>query len=147
MSELDKKILQARPSLKKILPVVFWQTAVFSALNIALAAGIFLWKPTIFPLVAPNLFWLHIWAVLFATIGILLAHGLLAKHWEMLRAYMCVGLLYKLLWSVALFFRIKDGGTFLVAVLFVGLALLQAVVIIFYLPPDEAIEDANERLT
>jgi len=135
--DIQKDIIKARPSLRRILPVVFWQTFVFSILNIIIGIGVFLWEPTIFPIVAPSEIFMHIWAILFIVLGIALAFGLFSKHWEKLRTMMVIGLSFKAFWSIALMFRIIDGGTLLVAALFIGLAALQAVCIIFYLPPDE----------
>ena len=143
MVDIQKTIIKARPSLRKILPVVFWQTFVFSLLNVIIGIGVLLWNPTIFPLVAPNDILLTIWGILFITLGIALSVGLFTKHWERLRILMCIGLLFKICWSIALLFRIVDGGTLLIATLFIGLAALQAVCIIFYLPPDEATSNDN----
>lgn len=143
MTTVEKQILSARPSLRVILPVVFWQTVVFAALNVAIAFGMYFWHPTIYPLVANTQSLLSIWAVAFGIVGVLLAYGLIAKMWERLRAMMLVGLLFKILWSIALVFRVNDGGTFLIAALFIGLALLQAVCIIYYLPPEEANDGQN----
>ena len=135
--DIQKDIIKARPSLRRILPVVFWQTFVFFILNIIIGFGLIHWKPTIFPIVAPSEFFMYVWAVLFILVGIALGIGLFTKHWEKLRSLMIVGLSFKAFWSIALLFRIVDGGTLLVATLFIGLAALQAVCIIFYLPPDE----------
>lgn len=137
MTSVTSDILHARPSLRKILPVIFWQTTVFTCLNFALSAGLFLWHPEVYPLVAPNQYMLTVWAVLYGAVGLALGLGLLTKHWEMLRLIMCIALFYKFLWSIALLFRITDGGTLLIATLFIGLAALQACVVIFFLPPDE----------
>lgn len=143
MTSIEKKIIQARPSLKKILPVVYWCTMVFAGLNIALGIGAFMWNPVAFPIVAFNYTFLYLWGFLFTSLGFLMLYGLLTKRWERLRGLMCVGLLYKLLWSIALLFRIEQGGIFLFAVPFIGLALLQAVIIIYYLPPDEATDGSD----
>lgn len=140
MTEIQKQILSARPSLRKILPVVFWCTAVYAVLNLALAFGILLWHPSTYPLVAPSDNALLLWGGLYGSVGVLLAWGLQFKRWEQLRGFMCLALFFKILWSIALLFRIDDGGTFLIFALFMGLAALQAVIIIFYLPPDEAVD-------
>lgn len=140
MNKVTKRIISARPSLRELDPPTFWFALGFSVLNIVIGIGVLFWEPSIFPVVAPTLLIMKIWGSLFMSMGITMAYAMWRRDWGLLRNLMKVGLFMKLLWAVALFFRIGDGGTLLIAVIWTALAYFQALSIVFFFPPKGGIE-------
>jgi len=144
MNKVNKKVINARPSLRVLDPPTFWFALGFTILNLILGVGIFMWEPTIFPVVAPNQIFMSLWGATFIGVGLTMAFAMWKRQWGLLRNMMKTGLFIKILWAVALFFRIGDGGTLLIAVIWTALAYFQALSIVFFFPPKGGLDARDD---
>jgi len=134
-SMIKHKILSARPGLRRVNPPAFWFSAGFAVLNVILGIGVFLWEPTLFPVIAPNELVLHVWSGFFVLLGLGMMFSIATRRWDQIRYLMMAGMFSKVLWTIASLYRVNEGGTLIMAVFWSALGYFQALAIIFFFPP------------
>lgn len=84
---------------------------VFAAFNIAWGIMLFFCHPRVPYTVISDVIPQAAWAVIFSISGALLLWGGIRHHLRTAYVFMIAGLFIKCLWEVGLLFRLQDGGT------------------------------------
>lgn len=110
----------------------------FAMFNIAWGVMLFFYYPRIPYTVISHYIPQIVWAVLFLLSGLLLLAGGLKQYCKLAYVLMIIGLFTKSLWEVGLLFRLREGGTAPLVLLW-GLAFsLQFFAVLFFKEaPDE----------
>lgn len=140
MSELEKQIRKARPSLRMVTPLAHWIITIFAYFNILLGLALFLaldQTRVSAPLLIVNGFFTYkFWGVVFILIGVLKLFALKTNNWKLSRKSLLVGVSIKAAWALALVVRSTTSpGTWLVTIIWVALAAIQITTYIFFMPP------------
>lgn len=131
MSKVDKLILQARPPLSKVAPIVFWVSLGYGIVNLVLAVGMYNFNPTVGLAIVTGFFTYQFWAAVFLVAGIGMLYAIHKNDWLMLRGFLIIGLVVKLMWLIALIFRVLEGGSIFLVAIWLFFAYVQAITIIF----------------
>lgn len=137
---IEKELQKARPSLRTVTPLAHAVLQIYAYFNILLGISLFFAidqsKITASLLIVNNVFSYKFWGVIFIAIGILKLYSLYTNNWNLSRKSLLVGVSIKAAWAVALIFRaFSSPGTWLVAIMWLTLALIQISTFIFFLPP------------
>lgn len=84
---------------------------VFAVFNLAWGIMLFFYYPDIPYVVISHIIPQAVWAAIFSLSGLLLLYGGIKQHCWIAYYLMIVGLFVKTLWEVGLLFRLSDGGT------------------------------------
>lgn len=143
MSTLKKKLQQARPCLKTVTPLAYWITIVFAYFNFFLGISLFFavdQSKVSAPLIIVNdIFTYKFWGTVFILVGLLKLYALRANNWELSRHSLLIGVSIKAAWALALVIRaLSSPGTWLMAIMWIALAMIQITTYIFFMPPSTA---------
>lgn len=131
MGNVDKLIMQARPKLSKAAPMVYWISLGYGVVNVVLGAGLYLLDAKIGFVIVGSIFTLEVWGTAFGVLGLGMLFSLYRNDWRLLRTFMILGLIVKLMWLIALIIRIADGGSLLLVSIWLFFAYIQVITIIF----------------
>jgi len=134
--QLDK----ARPKLKVVSPLAYWDILVMGWFNIVLGLtfilGIDSARFTASLLIVNDLFTFDFWGVVFIIIGLLKLYSLRINNWKLARSTLFIGVSVKAAWMIALTIRtFISPGTLFLNILWVTIALLQIGAYIWFMPP------------
>lgn len=129
----------ARPGLRLVSPQTYWITQVYGGFNITLGLSFLLaidqQRVTASLLIVNNIFTYKFWGIVFILLGILQIYSLFSNRWGLTRKTLLAGVAVKSAWMLALVFRAAvSPGTVLVATIWLALALIQVVTVIFFIP-------------
>ena len=144
MTEIEKRIRQARPKLKLVSPLAAAIIMGYGFVNLALGLGLWIYvNPTpdsTFAVITP-LTSFHFWAVVFTVLGVFKLYSYFRNDWSKMRLSLIIGVLIKSIWFIALFFRFLDGGSVLLLVIWFFFMYIQIVTYIHFIP------NTKQRLT
>jgi len=140
VTNIEKQIQKARPSLKTVTPLVHAIITVYAYFNIVFGLSLFFAidqsKISASLLIVNNIFSYKFWGAVFIAVGIFKLFALKTNNWNLSRKSLLVGVAIKAAWGVALVVRsLTSPGTFLVSIIWVALATIQVVTFIFFMPP------------
>lgn len=140
MTNIEKQIQKARPSLKLVSPLSYLIVATMAVFNIILGLSfLLLIDQSRFsaPLLIVNeIFTFNFWGVVFIAIGMLKLYSLVHNDWNLARKSLILGVSVKAAWTVALIIRmLVSPGTFFLTLCWVTIGIIQMSCYIFFLPP------------
>lgn len=139
-TQLHKELHDLRPPLRKVAPLSYWITVAYVIMNIiiglSLAIAFDSHRVVATLLIVNNITTYQFWGLIF----ILLAAGqwfsIFKNEWKWTKKSLLAGVIVKSAWAIALLVRaLTSTGTLLIALPWVTLAMIQALTIIFFLPP------------
>lgn len=140
MNETEKNIQHARPSLRIVSPLAYWIVFILGFFNLILGFTLFFafdsprFSSSL--LIVNSLFTFKFWGIAFFTLGVLKLMALFKNNWHWARNTLITGVVLKSTWAIALTIRtFVSPGTIFLDLIWVTLALLQAVTYIFFMPP------------
>lgn len=135
MSELESKILAARPSLWSVAPVTFLICWGYVVINVIIGLGMIFLYSTPIPLAVANILPYPAWGILFLVAAIVGAYGLIRNDWGVARNTQLYGLLLKAVWAVALVIRsFIAPASILITAVWLFFVFVQAVIYIYFIP-------------
>lgn len=145
---IERKIRQAQPRLRKARPLPFWIITIFAGFNIALGVSLYLSfdasRISASLLVVNELFTFRFWGIVFVLVGLLKIFALTTNNWILARQSLLIGVSIKAAWAIALTVRaFTSSGTLLVDLMWITLALIQIATFIFLVPIEKGIK-SNE---
>jgi len=141
--DIKHEIREARPKLRDVSPLAYWDVLVMGWFNIVLGATfIFGIDETRFAaslLIVNELFTFDFWGVIFILIGLLKLYSLRINNWKLSRSTLFLGVSVKAAWMIALTIRtFISPGTLFLNILWITIALLQIGAYIWFMPPSTA---------
>lgn len=139
---LKEQLLKAKPSLRLVSPITFWFMAIMGVFDLVLGTLLFFAVDknnfSAELLIVNELFSFEMWGVIFIVLGLLKLVSLWLNNWKVLRYSLIIAVCIKAMWTVALVIRaLTSPGTFLMAILWTVIAVIQQIFYIFFLPPHE----------
>lgn len=140
MSDIEKQIQHARPSLRLVSPLAYWDVLIMGFFNILLGIsflfGIDANRVSAPLLIVNDLFTYDFWGLVFLTLGFVKLFALMSNDWKLARSTLFFGVSIKAAWMVALIIRsFVSPGTVFFAVVWATIALLQMGAYIWFMPP------------
>lgn len=140
MTNIEKEIQEARPTLKIVSPLSHWIMLVMGLFNIILGISLFLAfdeDRVSAPLIIVNeVMTYRLWGIAFMILGVIKLWSLWTNNWKLSRHTLLIGVAVKAGWAVALTIRsFVSPGTLLVNLIWVTLALIQMGTYIWFMPP------------
>lgn len=141
MSNIEKELRKARPSLRSYSPLAYWDVLIMGIFNLLLGSSFLLaldQNRVSAPLLIVNdLLSYRFWGLIFISLGIIKLWSLKTNSWELARKTLFTGVSIKAAWMVALIVRaFVSPGTIFLALLWVTIALLQIGAYIWFMPPE-----------
>jgi hypothetical protein len=135
MSEINKKIQQARPPLKVVSPLTYLMVLGFAVGNVFLAPAYLLVPPHLL-VVIPNFTASILWFIAFEALAAALFYGLKVNNWQLLRRALVAGLCLKSIIMFSLIVNMFQYGIsgFGTVVLWGMLSYFQAAVLVHPIP-------------
>lgn len=142
-ADLKKQLRDARPSLKLVSPLAHAIVMIFGLFNIFLGVSLFLAideSKIASPLIIVNdVFTYRFWGILFVLLGTFKLFSLKINNWNLSRKSLLLGVAVKVTWALALVVRaLTSPGTWLITIMWVGLAGIQIATFIYFMPPSVA---------
>lgn len=136
MTNINKKLKNARPRLFTIAPLTTSVCWGFSIVNIVIGlAMIIIYKGTIAPIPIADVLSYRLWGAVFLSMGLFGAISLIRNNWRITRWVQLLGILVKSIWLIALIVRcFYYPQTVLITAVWFFFAYIQAMVYIFFIP-------------
>lgn len=118
----------ARPNLREIAPLTFMNIILFIWLNLFIAYSIYHGRPNPTLVLVSGIFNSYFWVVIFVSLSLGHAYGLLKNDWRWLRRFLAIGLFAKALITYSLLVlghRTGYGNIIGVTALWVGITWVQ----------------------
>lgn len=136
--KLLKQLDKLHPRLRALAPMSFWVTSVYATLNMAIG-GTFLVAfhqvDRTDLIIVNTVTTFQFWGVVFVLLGLGKYWALYHNRWASTKRLMLAGVAVKTTWAIALFLRsLMIPGTMLVAALWVALAVIQIITVIYFVP-------------
>ena len=143
MTNIEKQIQEARPTLKIVSPLSHWIMLVMGLFNIVFGVSLFLAfdaDRVSAPLIIVNEYLSYqFWGVVFMALGLAKLWSLYTNNWNLSRHTLITGVAVKAAWAVALTIRsFVSPDTLLVNFIWVTLALIQMGTYVWFMPPSVA---------
>lgn len=139
MSDINRKIKEARPRLQTIAPLSSSITTGFAIFNIVLGAGLMFQKArTVEFFIVNDFLNYQIWGAIFMLLGVVMGTALIMNSWRITRWSLLIGIFLKLWWWLALLVRdvFQDGNNTLFLGLWTFVTFVQIILYINFLPKD-----------
>lgn len=139
MSDINRKIKEARPSLRKIAPISAAMTVGFSLFNIVLGTGLLFQKArTIEFFIVTDFLNYQVWGLIFIVLGIAMGGSLIVNSWRGTRWVLIFAIFLKLWWLLALIVRdvFHGGNNSMFLVLWGFITYVQIMLYVHFLPKD-----------
>lgn len=134
-NSVRSKLLEARPKLSAVAPLTHAICWGYVVINLLLGTGMYFLYETSIPLSVANVLSYQAWGVLFGSLGVLGAWGLLRNNWKLTKRLLIWGLALKAIWAIALIIRcIAAPQTILITAVWLFFAYIQAATYIYFLP-------------
>lgn len=148
--QLTQAIKEARPRLILVSPLAAKIIIIFAVINVLLGLSLATTQATLTtPLaVAPSPGFYQLWGLLFGLLGLVMFWAYRRNSWRIMRHTMVVGMAFKFAWAIALVVRYVSGEFTnpFVLIVWVGLAAIQAVTYVHFMPIptiEKGTRDAN----
>lgn len=150
MSNIDKELQHARPSLRSVAPLSWWVVLIMCLFNVIFGISLFFGidqsRITAPLLIVNDILPYDFWGIVFFSLGILKLYALITNNWNLARRSLFVGVSVKAAWMVALTIRtFVSPGTVFLNVVWVTVALLQMGAYIWFLPPSRKEELSDKK--
>lgn len=139
-----------RPRLRSFAPLAYWVTFVYALMNLLLGISLFFAlddaRLSASLLIVNDITSYKFWGVVFMFLGVMKFYGLFGNHWNLTKRLMLLGVAVKVAWAIALIIRsLVSPGTILVSLLWLSLAAIQMITVIFFVPSFHPVEDEELR--
>lgn len=134
MREIDRKLKELRPSLRHVAPLTFFNSVGFALFNLVTGILFFFFPVTNFVIV--GIISLKLWAILFASLGLVFLFALWSNNWQVTRRMHLLGIFVKTAWLMELVARLPTRGYAGLVLVFVwGLLIyLQFITYVYFTP-------------
>lgn len=145
MSDIKKRLNDARPNLSNVSPLVYKLTWAFVPMNIMIGIAIAIQKTVAQPPLITEAVDNSIWAVAFLGVAVVLAYALKLNDWKLIKHTMTFALFLKAVWGIALLIQtVRTSGDALgVLAVWLFITYVQAMCLIHFLPPTGVVSDAG----
>jgi hypothetical protein len=145
MSDISRKIANARPPLSKAAPLTFAICWGFAVVNVVLGLGLILLYSTPVPIAVANILSYREWGVLFLILAIVTAYGLITNNWNITRRTQLIGVLIKTIWMIALIFRsFMFPPTILITAVWFFFVYVQGMTYVHFVPTTPKMDRVGE---
>lgn len=133
MTDIDKKLKEILPSLRKIAPQTFWFSAGFGVFNVLIGLALIL-SIILLQLVVISVIPLKVWGVVFLIHGILMLYSLIINNWNLTKYLNIVGIGIKTAWWLELLSITIFGRPPFLLLVWSLLLFLQFIVCVYFTP-------------
>jgi len=139
MSDISRKIKEARPRLRTVAPLSSALTIGYSIFNIVLGTGLLSQQARTVEFFIVNEFMSYqAWGSFFIVLGVVMGSALLVNSWRFTRWSLIIGIFLKIWWLLALFVRdvFQDGNNSILLIMWAFVTFVQIVLFVNFLPKD-----------
>ena len=138
MNDTKKSIQHARPKLRIVSPLAYWNVFILASFNVILGTTLFLaldqHRLRTSLLIINDLFTFQFWGIVFLLLGIFKFWALFTNNWHKARASLLAGVVLKSSWAIALTVRtFVSPGTLFIDFIWIALALMQAATYVLHI--------------
>jgi hypothetical protein len=135
VAHIDLQIKEARPGLHSVAPLTYSICWGYAATNVMLGMGLFFLYSTNVPIAVASLLSYQAWGIVFVTLGVLNAYGLIKNNWNLSRNMQMCGLGVKSVWAIALTIRcISAPQTIIITLIWLFFAYIQGATYVYFIP-------------
>lgn len=132
MRDINKTLKEIRPHLRQVAPLTYYTCWGFAIFNMSVAIPLFRINQETFLIV--GVISLKVWALLFTSMGLLMAYALVRNDWKLTRGLMIIGVGIKASWLMELLVRATSGKSFVLATIWALLVYLQFISYLYFTP-------------
>lgn len=139
MSNISRKLKEARPRLRSIAPMSSSLTTGYAIFNLVLGTGLLFQKArTVEFFIVNDFISYQVWGMIFIILGILMGSALISNSWRLTRWTLIVGIFLKIWWLLALIVRdvFQDGHNSMLLIMWAFITFVQIVLFVNFLPKD-----------
>lgn len=139
MSNISRKLKEARPRLRSIAPMSSSLTAGYAIFNLVLGTGLLFQKArTVEFFIVNDFISYQVWGMIFIILGILMGSAPIGNSWRLTRWTLIVGIFLKIWWLLALIVRdvFQDGHNSMLLIMWAFITFVQIVLFVNFLPKD-----------